>query len=159
MDEAVKGRLMTTICVSTKYLLVPTHPGCPGQNPQSRKMVVCACKCMHAHFVYLLIVLSLLNIANLPMLFAHIASNSWLLLLDISVFGRSVYLTLISRRSNQFAGTRFLKRGGNASVSASVCSLLSLLLQFAFVALIHHAIYKFIAWHCLLGHHKGVHCL
>ena len=34
------------------------------------------------------------------------------------MFGRSVYLTLISRRSNQFAGTRFLKRGGNSSVSS-----------------------------------------
>jgi len=49
-------------------------------------------------------------------------------LLDISVFGRSVYLTLISRRSNQFAGTRFLKRGGSASVSPCICLLLSLLL-------------------------------
>jgi len=26
------------------YLLVPAHPGCPGQSPQSRKMVVC-CVC------------------------------------------------------------------------------------------------------------------
>ena len=25
------------------FLLVPAHPGCPGQNPKSRKMVVCAC--------------------------------------------------------------------------------------------------------------------
>ena len=23
------------------FLLVPTHPGCPGQNPKSRKTVVC----------------------------------------------------------------------------------------------------------------------
>jgi len=23
------------------YLLVPAHPGCPGQSPESRKMVVC----------------------------------------------------------------------------------------------------------------------
>jgi len=23
------------------YLLIPAHPGCPGQNPESRKMVVC----------------------------------------------------------------------------------------------------------------------
>jgi len=23
------------------YLLVPAHPGCPRQSPQSRKMVVC----------------------------------------------------------------------------------------------------------------------
>jgi len=25
------------------YLLVPAHPGCPGQSPESRKMVVCVC--------------------------------------------------------------------------------------------------------------------
>jgi len=25
------------------FLLVPAHPVCPGQNPQSRKMVVCVC--------------------------------------------------------------------------------------------------------------------
>jgi len=25
------------------YLLVPAHPGCPGQSPQSRKMAVCVC--------------------------------------------------------------------------------------------------------------------
>ena len=25
------------------YLLVPAHPGCPGQSPESRKMVVCLC--------------------------------------------------------------------------------------------------------------------
>jgi len=25
------------------FLLVPTHPGCPGQFPQSRKTVVCVC--------------------------------------------------------------------------------------------------------------------
>ena len=25
------------------FLLVPAHPGCPGQSPQSRKTVVCVC--------------------------------------------------------------------------------------------------------------------
>ena len=45
------------------FLLVPAHPGCPGQIPQSRKMVVCVwvyqsqcvCKlvCTHAHTVIL----------------------------------------------------------------------------------------------------------
>jgi len=25
------------------FFLVPAHPGCPGQNPQSRKTVVCVC--------------------------------------------------------------------------------------------------------------------
>ena len=28
------------------YLLVPTHPGCPGKSPESRKMVG-VCVCMH----------------------------------------------------------------------------------------------------------------
>ena len=32
---------------------------------------------------------------------------------DISVFGRPIYLTMIARRSKDFAGTRFLKRGAN----------------------------------------------
>jgi len=44
MDEADKGRLMTTIGVSGQmFLLVTAHPGCPGQNPESRrpKTVVC----------------------------------------------------------------------------------------------------------------------
>ena len=32
------------------FLLVPAQPGCPGQNSQSRKTVVCVCVC----FVFLL---------------------------------------------------------------------------------------------------------
>lgn len=32
---------------------------------------------------------------------------------NISIFGRPVYITLIARRSNKYAGTRFLKRGAN----------------------------------------------
>ncbi|XP_065883626.1 polyphosphoinositide phosphatase-like isoform X2 [Dysidea avara] len=32
---------------------------------------------------------------------------------NISVFGKYIYLTLIARRSKQFAGTRYLKRGTN----------------------------------------------
>jgi len=28
------------------YLLVPAHPGCPGQSPESYKMVVC-CVCVY----------------------------------------------------------------------------------------------------------------
>ena len=35
---------------------------------------------------------------------------------NISIFGKSFYLTLIARRSNKFAGTRFLKRGANYEV-------------------------------------------
>jgi len=36
MDEADKGRLMTTIGVSWRmFLLVPAHSGCTGQNPES----------------------------------------------------------------------------------------------------------------------------
>lgn len=36
---------------------------------------------------------------------------------NVSVFGRSIYITLIARRSNKYAGTRFLKRGANFDVS------------------------------------------
>lgn len=36
--------------------------------------------------------------------------------LNISVYGRSLYITLIARRSNKYAGTRFLKRGANFEV-------------------------------------------
>ncbi|XP_033230009.1 polyphosphoinositide phosphatase isoform X3 [Belonocnema kinseyi] len=32
---------------------------------------------------------------------------------NVSVFGRSMYITIIARRSNKYAGTRFLKRGAN----------------------------------------------
>ncbi|XP_064627556.1 polyphosphoinositide phosphatase-like isoform X3 [Lineus longissimus] len=32
---------------------------------------------------------------------------------NINIFGKSIYMTLIARRSNRFAGTRFLKRGAN----------------------------------------------
>lgn len=32
---------------------------------------------------------------------------------NINIFGRSVYVTLIARRSSRYAGTRFLKRGAN----------------------------------------------
>eukprot|EP00794_Sanderia_malayensis_P000047 gene47-641_t len=32
---------------------------------------------------------------------------------NICVYGKPIYVTLIARRSNQFAGTRFLKRGAN----------------------------------------------
>ena len=31
------------------FLLVLPHPGCPGQNPESRKTVVCVCVCVCAH--------------------------------------------------------------------------------------------------------------
>lgn len=31
----------------------------------------------------------------------------------LSIFGKSIYVTLVARRSRQFAGTRFLKRGAD----------------------------------------------
>jgi len=31
------------------YLLVPAHPGCPGQNPESCKMTVCVRVCVCSH--------------------------------------------------------------------------------------------------------------
>jgi len=48
MDEADMGQLVAMIGVSWRvFLLVPAHLGCPGQNPESRKMVVCVCACVH----------------------------------------------------------------------------------------------------------------
>ncbi|XP_047986430.1 polyphosphoinositide phosphatase [Leguminivora glycinivorella] len=32
---------------------------------------------------------------------------------NLNIFGRPVYITLVARRSNRYAGTRFLKRGAN----------------------------------------------
>lgn len=51
-------------------------------------------------------------------------NNEWILYImhgfisqsNVSIFGRPVYITLIARRSNKYAGTRFLKRGGNYQV-------------------------------------------
>ena len=37
------------------YLLVPAHPGCPGQSPESRKMVVLCCVCQYYNSFNLLI--------------------------------------------------------------------------------------------------------
>jgi len=46
MEEADK-RLLTTTGVSRwMFLLVPAHTGCPGQNPESHKMVVWVCVCV-----------------------------------------------------------------------------------------------------------------
>ncbi|SGY30580.1 BQ5605_C002g01166 [Microbotryum silenes-dioicae] len=54
--------------------------------------------------------------------FAHLKQDSpWVLPLihgfvdqaKLSVFGRTIYITLIARRSRHFAGARFLKRGAN----------------------------------------------
>lgn len=35
---------------------------------------------------------------------------------NVCVYGKPIYLTLIARRSAQYAGTRFLKRGANFEV-------------------------------------------
>jgi len=32
--------------VGELFPLVPAHPGCPGQNPDSHKTVVCVCVCV-----------------------------------------------------------------------------------------------------------------
>lgn len=39
-----------------------------------------------------------------------------LLTLEISIFGQTLFITLIARRSKEFAGARFLKRGVNDQV-------------------------------------------
>ena len=40
---------------------------------------------------------------------------------NVSIYGSPVLLTLIARRSNRYAGTRFLKRGANFNVSLLLC--------------------------------------
>jgi len=46
MDETDEGRMMATIGASGwMSVVIPAHPGCPGQNPESRKTVVCMCVC------------------------------------------------------------------------------------------------------------------
>lgn len=44
------------------------------------------------------------------------AFSNRLVLLEISIFGRNIVITLIARRSRHFAGARFLKRGVNDMV-------------------------------------------
>jgi hypothetical protein len=44
-------------------------------------------------------------------------STDWLAL---SIYGRTVYITVIARRSRYFAGARFLKRGANDLVSTQI---------------------------------------
>ena len=45
MVSAISGEgfLITTTVLPQLYLLVPAHPGCPGQSPESCKMVVSVC--------------------------------------------------------------------------------------------------------------------
>lgn len=54
------------------------------------------------------IVSAVLSLSNL-LVFCNFLSP----LSDVSVYGRPMYLTMIARRSKEFAGTRFLKRGAN----------------------------------------------
>ena len=43
-------------------LLVPTHPGCPGQNLESHKTVVCVCLCVS---VYVSVVYDVVGVVSL----------------------------------------------------------------------------------------------
>ena len=54
--------------------------------------------------------------------FSRILSLS-ILIVDINVYGKPLYVTLIARRSNKYAGTRFLKRGTNDEVSIQISSM------------------------------------
>jgi len=50
MEEADKGWMMPMIGVSRwMFLLVPAYLSCPGQNPESRKTIVCVCVCVCVH--------------------------------------------------------------------------------------------------------------
>jgi len=43
--ESTKVPHIVHRCIVAYIIMVPAHPGCPGQSPQSRKMVVC-CVCV-----------------------------------------------------------------------------------------------------------------
>jgi len=51
-------------CSGWMFLLVPAHPGCPGQIPQSRKTVVCVCVTMqrYANVVYAVVMCLFLSV-------------------------------------------------------------------------------------------------
>lgn len=57
---------------------------------------------------------------------------------DVYIFGKSVYVTLIARRSNQFAGPRFLKRGANSQVIAQFLFITDFLSVCTFMLLLYH---------------------
>jgi SacI homology domain len=48
------------------------------------------------------------------------------LVLELTVLGRVIYVTLIARRSRHYAGARYLKRGVNEEVNLSFRLVLSL---------------------------------
>jgi hypothetical protein len=52
----------------------------------------------------------------LVFVFVFMFMTGVLLQYNLNVFCRSIYLTLICRRSQRFSGTRYLKRGGNCKV-------------------------------------------
>jgi len=46
MEKSCQGKLFSIF--NCMFLLVPAHPGCPGQNPRSHETVVCVRACVHA---------------------------------------------------------------------------------------------------------------
>jgi len=46
------------------FLLAPAHPGCPGQNPESRKTAVCVCVCVRVLNEYNSLEASVMTVAN-----------------------------------------------------------------------------------------------
>ena len=56
--------------------------------------------------------------------------NMWYI--DICVYGRPIYVTLIARRSKEFAGTRFLKRGANDEVRTLLLCMVASIVIFSY---------------------------
>ena len=71
--------------------------------------VVCVNVCVYTRTTFHIKNYDLLNFSGLVKLWCFFLTTCE----DISVFGRPIYLTMIARRSKEFAGTRFLKRGAN----------------------------------------------
>ncbi len=66
---------------------------------------------------------SLIKLVNGTYKIKRAVLSDWLAL---SIYGRTVYITIIARRSRFFAGARFLKRGANDLVRYRAPELLQI---------------------------------
>ncbi|UYV76306.1 FIG4 [Cordylochernes scorpioides] len=86
------------------------HAPCPGQ-PEGRKKVVAASMKPEWKFVWNEYLLN--PVKNIHPEWKIYVIHGFVGQSNISIFSKPLFLTLIGRRANKFAGTRFLKRGSN----------------------------------------------
>jgi len=109
MEEADKGRLMTTIIVSgCMFLLVPAHSGCPGQNPESCKMAMCVCV-----FSYRLMISGLLLLLLFLLLSLLITARFFSFVLCFAELWKTQTILIFARRTVQDKILTLLRRYGS----------------------------------------------